>query len=527
MRYQLGSETGTYRYHSGERHCLIQLPPQRMRHGSITRVLTVIRGRAVSAVVVLALSTAACRDGATPGVPSRAAVSAEVNAVPAPPPAPPAPVVSRFDVPLSYDFTQVLSTVERVVPTTFGSLSDVKAMGSGDRKHYAYVATRGPFTAFAQGGEVHLRTTLTYTARGSYKPPIGPTLSATCGDGGERPRIIAELVAPVTLTSNWHLRSKARIATLAAASTDDRDRCRLSFLSVDVTDRVLDAARKGIEARLGAIDAKVAAVDLTTRATGWWTHLNAPIRLADGVWLLLQPEQLRLKSVRGEGHTLTVAAGLDAFPLVVTGARPVRAVPALPPLGNDTGTAGFRVALEGTIDYASASRALTSQLRGKTVAIASRSVRVGAVIASRRSDGRLALTVAFSGDAVGDAQFVGTPRVNRATDQIVVSDLDFDLATNNALLNAYAWLRSDVLLAFFRERARVPSAPVIAQGTRLIELGLNRTIKGVLTLAGRVDSLQVLGVYVEPRGLTVRALVTGDASVAVRPKRALASTRGG
>ena len=486
-----------------------------MRHGGITRVPIVSVGAPGTVLAVMAMAVSACREGRAPAVPARAVASVESSVMA---PLPPPPTVSRFDVPLSYDFTQVLKTVERVVPTTFGSLADVKSMGNGDRKHYAYVATRGPFTAFARGGEVHLRTVLTYTARGSFKPPIGPSMSATCGASGERPRIVAELVAPVTLTANWHLRSKARIATLAPASTAPRDRCRISFLSIDVTERVLEAARKGIEARLPAINEKVGAVDLTARATGWWNHLNAPIRLADGVWLLLQPEQLRLKGVRGEGHTLTVAAGLDAFPLVVTGARPARVAPPLPPLGNDTGAAGFHVALEGTIDYATASRALTSQLRDKTVAIAQRTVRVGAVTASRRGDGRLGLKVAFTGDAVGDAQFVGTPRVNRATDQIVVSDLDFDLATNSTLVNAYAWLRSDVLLAVFRERARLPSAPVIAQGTRLIELGLNRTVGGVLTLAGRVDSLVVLGVYVEPRGLTVRALVTGDATVAVRPR---------
>ena len=276
--------------------------------------------------------------------------------------------------------------------------------------------------------------------------------------------------------------------------------------------------RKGIEAHLADIDAKVGAVDLTTQATGWWAHLNAPIRLADGVWLLLQSQQLRLKGVQGERHTLTVAAGLDAIPLIVTGPRPNPAVLPLPPLGHDSGTAGFHVSLEGTVDYATASRALTSQLRGKTVAIAGRTVRVRTVTAYRRRDARLALTVAFTGDAVGDVQFVGTPRMNRSTDQVVVSDLDFDLTTNSQLINAYAWLRSDELLAFFRERARFPSAPVVAQGSRLIERGLNRTLGGVLTLAGRVDSLVVLGVTVEPRGLTVRALVTGDASVAVRPK---------
>ena len=433
--------------------------------------------------------------------------------------APHAPTLSRFDVPLSYDFTDVLKTVERVVPTTFGSLAEVKRAGDGDRKHYAYEATRGPFTAFAHGAEVHLRTTLSYTARGYYKPPIGPTLGASCGADDARPRIVAELVAPLTLTPDWHLRSRARIASVTPASAADRDKCRISFLSIDVTGQLLDAARKGIEKHLPDIDAKVGAVNLTQQATGWWAHLNAPIRLTDGVWLLLQPKQLRLKGVTGERHLLNVAAGLDAFPVIVTGPRPNLAVPPLPPLGNDSGAAGFHVSLEGTVDYATASRALTKELGGKTVAIGGRTVRVRALTASRSTKGRLALTVAFTGDAVGDVRFIGTPRFNRSTDQIVVSDLDFDLSTNSELINAYAWLRSDVLLAFFREKSRLPSAPVIAQGSRLIELGLNRTVGGVLTLAGRVDSLVVLGVYVEPRGLTVRALVVGDASVAVRPKK--------
>lgn len=436
-----------------------------------------------------------------------------------PAPAPPAQTVSRFDVPLTYDFTTVLQTVERAVPKTFGSLAEVKRVGDGNSKHYAYVATRGAFTAFAHGSEVHLRTTLTYTARGFYKPPIGPTLGASCGADDARPQIVAELVAPLTLTPDWHLRSRARIASLAPASTSDRDKCRISFLSIDVTGQVIDAARKGIDGHLRDIDAKVGKVNLTDQATGWWAHLNEPIRLTEGVWLLLQPRQLRLKGVTGERHLLNVAAGLDAFPVIVTGPRPSPVVPSLPPLGNDSGGAGFHVSLEGTVDYATASRTLTNELGGKTVAIGRRTVRVQALSASRSKEGRLALSVAFTGDAVGNVQFIGTPRFNRATDQIVVSDLDFDLATNSELLNAYAWLRSDALLGFFREKSRLPSAPVVARGSRLIELGLNRTVGGVLTLAGRVDSLVVLGVYVEPRGVTVRALVVGDASAAVRPKR--------
>ncbi len=432
---------------------------------------------------------------------------------------PPAPPLSRFDVPLAYDFTDVLKTVERVVPTTFGSIDSVRQAGGDDRKHYAYAATRGPFTAFAHGAEVHLRTTLTYAARGYYKPPIGPTLGASCGVDDTRPRIVAELVAPLTLTPDWHLASKARIASIAPASGDDRDRCRISFLSIDVTSQVLDAARAAIERRLPAIDAKVGAISLTKQASGWWAHLNQPIRLADDIWLLLQPQQLRLKGVTGERHVLTVDAGLDAFPVIVTGPRPDPVAPPLPRLGSDSGTAGFHVALEATVDYATASRALTTELRGKTVTLSGRTLRVESLHASRNARGRFALSVAFTGDAVGTMQFEGTPRYNRGTNQINVNELDFDLTTDSQLINAYAWLQSDALLAFFRDKARLPVAPILTQGDRLIEQGINRTIGGVLTLAATVDSLVVRGVYVTPSGLIVSALVSGQGHVAVSPKR--------
>ncbi|HXC25797.1 MAG TPA: DUF4403 family protein, partial [Gemmatimonadaceae bacterium] len=127
--------------------------------------------------------------------------------VDAPPPPPPL-AESRFNVPLQYDFTQILGIVERVVPKTFGSLDSLHLVGDDDRKKYAYVATRGPFTAWADGANMHLQATLSYAARGWYKPILGPTVSAGCGDDStSRPRIIIEMVTPLTLTPAWHLQS--------------------------------------------------------------------------------------------------------------------------------------------------------------------------------------------------------------------------------------------------------------------------------------------------------------------------------
>jgi hypothetical protein len=328
-----------------------------------------------------------------------------------------------------------------------------------------------------------------------------------------------ELVTPLTLTPSWQLRSKTRLARVAPASTRSADRCRVSILRYDVTDRVVAATRKGITAKLPDIDRTIARVDLTERATGWWALLNRPIRLADGVWLVLQPQQLRAGRVSGAGHVLTVDAGLDAYPKIVTGAAVEPSVSPLPPLGRQTDSPGFRILLEGLVDYATASKAVTAALQGRTVTQAGHSVTVRSVTVSPATAGRLALTVAFTGDANGSLRFLGAPRYDVARGQIVVPDLEYDLDTDNRLVAAVAWIRSDALRTLFREKAELPVAPVLERGRTLLTQGLNRTIGGTMTLTATVDSVAVDGVYVTAPGVVVRASAAGNAQVSVRQKR--------
>lgn len=431
----------------------------------------------------------------------------------------PPPTLSQLDVPLEYDFTPVLAVVERVVPRTFGSLDSLHQVGQDPRKQYAFEVTRGSFSAFMDGSRVHLRTTLSYAVRGSYNPPVGPTVRTGCGRGDERPRIVVELVTPLTLSPTWRLRSAVRLAQLAPASEGPEDRCRISILRYDVTDRVVDAARQGLTAHLPDIDRKVAEIDLTPQVTEWWGLLHRPIRLTDDVWLLLQPQQIRAGSVTGEGRVFTVQAGLDAYPKIVTGPEPRSDVPPLPPLGRAGRATGFRVLLDGNVDYATASRAVTNALQGKTVTQAGRSITVRSVAVAPHTAGRLALAVRFTGDARGTLRFVGTPRYDPGLGEIVVPDLDYDLETDSRLIDAIAWIRSDALRTLFREKARLPAMPVLQRGKDLLTRGLNRNIGRSIRLSAVVDSVTVEGLFVTPSGLVVRAGATGNARMSVRQHR--------
>jgi hypothetical protein len=457
------------------------------------------------------LAAAACRDRSAPELTDREPDVAEVP--------PPSPTLSRFDVPLEYDFRPVLREVERVVPRTLGSLDSLKRLGGDERRMYAFEIERGPFTTFMRGPDVHLRATLAYAVRGVYNPPVGPNIAAGCGRGDRRPEMRVEVATPLTLTPDWHLRSKVRLARLEVASDSSEDRCKVSILRFDVTDRVVDAARQGLTDHFPDIDREIAKIDLTERVTGWWAELSRPIRLTDGVWLLLQPSQLRTGRVTGEGHLLTLRVGLDAYPRVVTGAEPADSVPPLPPLGQGAGTGGFRIVLDGNVDYATASREITEALRGQSLSKAGRTVTVQTVAVSPLPGGKLALTVAFTGAADGTLRFVGTPRYDPARGQIAVPDLDYALDTDNELVRAIAWIKSDDLRTLFRENARVDVAPVTERGRALLTEGLNRTIADIVTLAAQVDSVSVDGLYVTRGGLVVRAGAWGKAAVSVRERR--------
>jgi len=393
----------------------------------------------------------------------------------------------------------------------------VKEMGDNDHRHYAYEAVRGPFTAFADGNLMHLRATLTYQARGYIKPVIGPTISAGCGGDKDSPRLIVELATPLSLTDNWHLASHARVVSVRPATTEQRDHCDVSILHKDVTAQVVEAAQAGLTSQLPMIDRKIAGVDLKGHVAEWWAMLSKPIQLAPEVWIVLAPERLSIGKVRGQSKVLTVPVSLDAHPTIVTSrTEPVVAVLAVPPLGRDSATDGYHIVMDGVVDYGTASRELTAALSAKSFTQSGHTVSISSVAIIPQAKGRLGVSAVFAGDAKGTVHLSGTPRIDHAHDMIVVPDLDFDLRTDNPLLQSYSWLKSDALRTELRSRARIGTAPVLVRGKTLLLEGLNRKIGDALTLTATVDSVAVLGLFVTRDGMVVRAEARGQAGVSVK-----------
>jgi hypothetical protein len=425
---------------------------------------------------------------------------------------------ARLAAPVVYDLSAVIRELEEAIPRSFGHLEERKAHPEHDRVEVAFRAERSPFLAEINGNLARISTTVSYAGRAWYDPPLLPAVSASCGmdDDGEMPRARVTLFSRLELDGDWVLRSRARVEAVEAVSESDRDRCRVTPLRVDVTGTALRAVQGALEGRTGEIDRQVAEVDVRSRLQEIWHTLEEPVELTEDVWLLIRPQGVTQGRTLGEGSRLTIDVGMTAFPVVVLGPAPDTILTDLPVLQAGDVEENALISVEGRLHYPETGALLTRELRERDVELGGRLVRIRELSLQGIGEGRVALEVDFEGTARGRIFLVGTPELDLERGEIHVPDLDFDLHTRNVLVGGVAWLAHDRLVAFLRERARIPVAQVMGPARDQLLRGLNRELSDAVTVEGEVLSTRLLEVRAFRDALVVHAEADARATFLIR-----------
>ncbi|MGQ0764270.1 MAG: DUF4403 family protein [Gemmatimonadota bacterium] len=437
---------------------------------------------------------------------------------------------SVVDAEIRYDLEPAIASLERAVPRAFGDIETRNAVPGNPRAHFAFAASRSPFTVRVNGTTVSLESVIEFEGRGWYKPPITPEVSAACGTSGVlRPRARIRIASTLVLTPAWNLQSRSRVLAVEPYGDSIRDRCRVTLFRIDVTDKVLQATRGLLGARLRGLDSAIARVSTRERFERWWRDISRPVRLSDSVWLVINPLDVELGEVRGDRSTAIAALRLEAQPMIITGNRPndFELFKPLPRLTrrNRVGR-GLRVSLQGDLGYDVATVMLQRAIVGRQIDIGPRSLRVDDITLMGIGRGRVAVGVRFGGSARGNVYFTGTPQYDPASDQLLVPDLDYDLATSDLLVRGLSWLKDDAIRDFLRQRARFPVDDQLDRLRQLAELGMNRTLAPGVELSAQLDQAKAISVRATTRLLHVRALATGSAVLLIDKPPAAGTTAG-
>ncbi|WP_158514823.1 DUF4403 family protein [Gemmatimonas phototrophica] len=434
---------------------------------------------------------------------------------------------SVVDAPVTYAIEPLLKALEAEVPRTFGNLE--KRLPIDGRKSVAYTATRTPFAVGFEDGRLTLATTLSYKARGYFRPLIGPTVSAGCGtDDATPPRVRLVLRSDLRIDSSWQLVTRTRVASLTPATTTERDACKVTFLQLDVTDQVVRSVRPLVERQLPRVDRRMARVDVRRRVARWYAQLQKNFRITDSLWLQLMPGSVALGDITLDDSQLVANIRLRATPRLVSGEKPAELLRPLPSLNRAASDVGDSVHLniEGLLDYQDAGAILTKKLAGRRVRRMGRTATVEHINFTPLGDGRVVLTATLGGSLRGNLYLVGTPQLDTVARALVVPDLDFDVATSDALVRGVTWFKRDDLVQWLRQGARFPLDNILERTRLKVEEALNRDLTDGVRLSGAVQTGRLVDVLVHPRWLVIRAVAAGTLALDVdRPiKRSRGAT---
>jgi hypothetical protein len=444
---------------------------------------------------------------------------------------PPMPV-SIVEAPVTYDLDTAIDSLEAAVPKTYGDLDTRIETAKNKRVSFAFSLRRSPFRVKVKGQTVSITADVEYSGRVWYKAPLGPEVEISCGTDNDPPRR-ATLTIESTgeLTREWGLRTKSRVVRIEAFSDSARDRCRLTFLRIDVTDRVLQITHTWLDEELGIFDQAVARWPVRRRFEKIWRDLQKPLWLADSVYMTINPSQALVGSIGAKGKIAFANLRLVAAPRVSTGPRPRLELVPLPPLelAGDVGR-GARVLIDASFTYPVATVMLRNALVGRRLELAGHVIRIRDVRISGIGQGRVALGVLLSGAIRGRLFFTGTPSFDLPAHQIAVPDLDYDVGTAQVLVSGYEWLNDVKLRDLLREQARLPDSAVVRQLSELAEKGMNRELPARGTrLSGRIDQAGVIAVRATLEEIRVRALADADLKLSInrapsipRPPKAVA-----
>ena len=333
-----------------------------------------------------------------------------------------------------------------------------------------------------------------------------------CGLGKEPQRTVQfTLHGEVDLTPDWTLR-------LQVSADDPRalDPCQITFLGYDITDKVVAGMKAELLKATQALEQQVRdEARLRQRAEALWRSAQAPQELAPGIFLLLNPERIRLAPIRSEGQTLVLTPEILARPSIVLGTRPDMVPRGLPPL--ETGSAvnpGFRVQLDLDLPFAEATRQLKAQVAGKTFETEKGRFEILDATVEGKG-GKALLDIHVKGRVDGHLSLVGRPVYDPVKGTVRLEDLDYTLASKSWISSFGEWLFRSSLRRTLQEKANWFLEKSLADLRGQIQQGLNREVLPGIRLKGELAGLRLGPPRILEDRFRIEATLEGSAEVAV------------
>ncbi len=425
------------------------------------------------------------------------------------------PGPSSIALPIRVNLDSVFREAERAVPSTPPGVNTWAMVPDSldGNTYYRYNLYRDPLLCRVTGNHITVRTKIHYWMEvglrmgGTWIKGVG-----SCGQGSEGFReawLGAE--AEVGFTPFWGLDLQVRPMEPSLVN-----RCEITFLKVDITPSVQAGMKDSLVKAAADMETQVrVSALLRDRATALWAQLQQPLELGPGMYLMANPERIRIAPMKSEGRTLVVTPEIQARPSITFGSRPTVEARSLPLLEQaDALAPGFHVQVALDLSFGDASEQLARDVAGKTFETSDGRFEI--ISASVWGNGGQAFVeVEMKGKVDGRLTLVGRPLFDEATGRLVLRDLDYSLESQGWFTRMGARLFRNSLRKTLVEKTAFFLNQSLTDVRTKVEQGLNRELGPGLHLSGSLSGFRLSQPRILEDRFQVEAMLNGQAQVDV------------
>jgi hypothetical protein len=350
--------------------------------------------------------------------------------------------------------------------------------------------------------------------------PTGAGALVSCGYGQPARQMNLAFSGNVQFRPDWtiHVAAKPNISP--------GNDCQVTFLNFNATPFIVkklnSVASNYLNAFTSQLEDKSSA--LKPLVSNAWSMASRPIAIADNVWLNLSPKAINIMPPTVENGQLEIRFSLDANPDIAYGKPPEPSTVPLPNLGDATGEDKFEIFLKAGSEYTDVNATLSRAVAGKTVSLGDSfpkslfSINIDGVEVSNLGN-KLLVAVKLGGRGVGGTLFlVGTPQI--ATDpelhtRIYVPDLDYDVATKNALIGFGSEVFHDEIRQALKRAASWDVSAQLKDAENKLNASLKRKLSDQIQLDGAATDFGPAQIWVGPTGIFLYYRVAGKMGLKV------------
>jgi len=261
-----------------------------------------------------------------------------------------------------------------------------------------------------------------------------------------------------------------------------------------------------------------------------WESLQEPIRMAEDTWLQIKTNKVSVGSYRlipdAKSPRLETVFEVYAQPNVIIGQKPTLEKSELPPLSDyQPGPEGFHIETNLKISFHEVNKLLidpkTGILNKALPGSGDHHLKI-TNISVYGSGGQLVVEATVDYDSLVSLSgnqsqltiyLVGTPTYHEDTQLIDFPDMDFDIQTNDFLVQMAEFVAGSGIREELRKKAVVPVGKSLDDLQQQLTKLLNRPLGRFARLHTTITSLKMEEAFVSDYGLEGRVALDGDAAV--------------